>query len=266
MVDHKPLPSIPNGVGVTNGNGLSIGARAHRSRLLHHLLSEIHEPGIENKHDALVTVFERALDGIGTCMNKGEWLATFRKTKEVDRRRRRNLKEKEAGTQPGLGTVAPKKVVKTHSGSGSGTPSETSHELAQSIRHSCNESRNNGTSGGSTSSRSNLTSLTLVEKRFLLCVTPFRGRISTPTEVNVFTLIHHERDVECTFVPGKFPVSDTEDVTVLYGDKDWIGKLSSLRYATRHDKLVFQFPSIRHTSWEVHSPSTTLLPTRNTRS
>jgi 1-phosphatidylinositol-3-phosphate 5-kinase len=242
MVDHKPLPSIPNSGAVTSNNGLttlSIDARAHRSRLLHHFLSEIHEPGIESNHDTLVTVFEGVLDEMGTCISKGEWLAAFRKTREVNRHRRRNEKEKEAKTQPGA--VVPKKVVKTHSGSGSGASSDTSHELAQSAS---DESR---TSNGFTSSTS---PQPLVEKQLLLCVAPFGSRISTPAEVNGFALIYHERrgDIGCTFVPGKFFISDTENMTVLYGDKDWIGKLSLLPDATRHRRILFQFPSTRRTS------------------
>jgi 1-phosphatidylinositol-3-phosphate 5-kinase len=242
MVNHKPLPEIPPpDINLTT---LSVDARTHRSRLLSHFLSEIHEFGIETKRDVWVGVFEDVLDEMGTCLNEGRWLAEFRKTKEGRRERRRA--EREAKMQHEA--VKPKKLVKSQSaGSGTGTgASEATHEHKLSSTNSSDESRT--TTSGSTKL---VAKPTLVqapeEKRLLLCVAPLGSR---PTEDSGFALVNHDIPVGCTFVPGLFTFPGA---TVLYGNSEWTSKLLPQSYPTKLTISIQTHP----TFLVVHSPFTT---------
>ena len=221
MVNHKPLPEIPSPT--TNLTTLSVDARAHRSRLLYHFLSEIHEPGIESRRDAWVNVFEDVLDEMGVCLNEGRWLTEFRKIRDLKRERRRAEREKETVAKMQREAMKPKKLpVKTQSGSGSATApgsgpstSETNHEHKQSSTNFSDESRTTATTTNSSANAAEKPPPTPRAMCLLLGVAPLG---SPPPEDRGFALISHELRVGCTFVSGLFSQSGT---TILYGSSEW---------------------------------------------
>lgn len=83
MAISKPLPAIPKlAIGATT---LSVGARAHRSRLIRHILSQTQEPGIESRRDGWAYVLEEVLDDLGDAMARGEWFSGVKQRRALKR-------------------------------------------------------------------------------------------------------------------------------------------------------------------------------------
>jgi 1-phosphatidylinositol-3-phosphate 5-kinase len=209
MVDQKPLPALP-----PNPTILSIDANAHRRRLIRHLLSDIHEPGIESKRDGWTSVLEEVLDELGTCLDRSNWLSGIMKARRLRRDAIQRERAEKDAKPPDV--AKPKKLIKTHSSSGE------SHASTDRDPKEVQSSEGSHKAGSSKELPSGPlpTLLNPVGKQLLLCVAPLGSRLPTPTEDSGFAIVPAE--INCTFVDGTFTLPDVENMMVLYGNKEWI--------------------------------------------
>ena len=71
---NKPLPALPSPSLTT----LSVDARNHRSRLIQHFFSDIHELRIESRRDKWLNALEEVLDDLSLHFSRGDWLSRIR--------------------------------------------------------------------------------------------------------------------------------------------------------------------------------------------
>ncbi|KAF9456920.1 hypothetical protein BDZ94DRAFT_1326638 [Collybia nuda] len=204
MVDNKPLPPVP-----INLTTLTIDARAHRARLIRHLLSEACDPGLESRREGWAAVLEEALDELGRRVSKDDWLNGIRKARQA--RRVTRQRQKGFGETAKLQDAAQAKNAKRQGDEGveSIEPSKDgSFEVLPAVENP----------------RQSLSKPTQLknERHVLLCVTPLGSRLPVPSEDSGFDLV--PANIGCTFASGTFSLQDTEyeSNTILYGNSQWI--------------------------------------------
>ncbi|KDR71610.1 hypothetical protein GALMADRAFT_253980 [Galerina marginata CBS 339.88] len=185
MADHKPLPALPASYALAT---LSVEARNHRGRLIQRFLSDIHEPGIQNRRDDWVYVFEEVLDELSYQLSRGDWLASVKRGKRKARSQGRSASE---GKPPAVEAAANGDEAKA-------LPSTPPLNQLQSLaaRPALAESAGH----------------------LLLCVAPHGSRLPLPTEDSGFDIL--PANIGCSFSSGSFVLQNVEDEfenTILYG-------------------------------------------------
>ena len=176
---NKPLPALPSPALTT----LSVDARNHRTRLIQHFFSDIHEPRIESRRDKWLHALEEALDDLSLHFSRGDWLSSIR--------RGRGLKQRTLSSD--AVPVTPHNEGK-HDKPLPESPDEHLKKLRLLITRSAPPSTE--PRGG----------------HLVLCVSPHRGPI--PTDGTAFDIV----PAKITFSGGSFSLhQDESDSTILYG-------------------------------------------------
>lgn len=211
MVNHKPLPPIPANLTV-----LSLDARSHRAQLVQLILSEVQEPGIENRRDGWAVVLEEVLDEFGQCLNKGDWLKGIRETRELrtysrnyQAKRDKEIKLKDVAKAKKQ-VDSQEKVLRIHPHDES-SKGEVIEGLSASDEIRLGKDKELPSRPSSAMNKSS-------GKHLLLCVAPLESRVPVPVEDSGFDLI--PANIGCTFVPGSFSLLEAEETTVLYGSSE----------------------------------------------
>lgn len=204
MADHKPLPALPTPSLTT----LSIDARAHRGRLIRHILAEISDSAIQVRQEVWASAFEGALDDFSDNLDRRGWLAGLR--------RRRDSKYKPPPQSQSQGTLKEAGRVQSSNAitqsrvfpSTEGPPRIP--ELLEQLRKRVAQ---------------NPAPVQEDKLHLLICLSPYGARVHFPPTERGFD--PNQANLGCTFAPLKFLLpSDTEriETAVLYGLKEWDGQ------------------------------------------
>lgn len=188
----KPLPALPP----ANPATLSIEARAHRGRLVRHLLIGTSESSIQARLDGWVHAIEEALDDLSLCIARGEWLAGVRRRRESKQRMRLSVAQENSAQ------------------SIQETPASIPKALQRLREHI---------------SQSTVPSPENLPFHILLCLAPCGVRVHLPSDDPAST------SIGCSFASAKFllpPDTDAEHIetSILYGLHEWDGEFSLPRF------------------------------------
>lgn len=223
MAEHKPLPALP---ATHNLLTLSIDARAHRARLIRHILSEVADPVIQSRLEGWARTIEEALDELSSCIGRGDWLAGIRRRRESQLLARLDSLLAERTVQP-----EPRKdPSKENRLQSSASPNQ--HPPPSLAFPSVNDTQSNRTRGREVLqqlrahlSRHNVPTPDAQQLHLLLCLAPCTTRVHFPAEDHGFDII--PGNISCTFISSKFSLpSDVDHIetAVLYGMKEWDGQ------------------------------------------
>lgn len=253
MATHKPLPALPPPPLTT----LSIDARAHRARLIRHLLSELPDPVIQARHEGWAFAIEEALDALSSSLAHNDWLAGIRRRRESNHRvkldtalaertpkpetkKLQDTAPKESRTQSPPPVIAPQPQIVDDVTTSRTRTQEVLHQLRAYV------------------SRTNVPTTEQQGFHILLCLAPHGARVHFPGEDHGLSEI--PANIGCAFVPSKFllpPDVDQIETAVLYGMQEWNGQ--SLILYLFSLKLILPQTQLRthHLSGSsaVHSPS-----------
>lgn len=226
MATSKPLPALPRlAIGATT---LSVGARAHRSRLIRHILSQTQEPGVESRRDGWAYVLEEVLDDLGDATVRGEWFSGVKQRRVLKRARlekkahaekkdtesERKTTEKSKDKKEGSATST---VIKATEVVNPAAAAQSPVDILKDIR-SLASNRVLPESTGSPPSY------------LVLCVAPHGSRTPLPAEDSGFDIV--PANIGCSFFTGTYSlhVTDSDELTttVLYGLREWEGKQPSI--------------------------------------
>ncbi|KAF8968465.1 hypothetical protein BDZ97DRAFT_1902851 [Flammula alnicola] len=198
MANQKPLPELPTSLPLPT---LSVEAQNHRARLIKHFLTDIHEPGIENRLDGWVYVLEEALDALGQQFSQGDWLSS------IKRRRELRIHKQLPRTQRDDGKKSDATAETTHSRDDKPLPAKPEAPVSPLKQLRTIAARPAVPQG---------------QQRIghlLLCVSPHGSQIPLPTEDSGFDIL--PANIGCVFSAGSFALQDRGqdelDGTVLYG-------------------------------------------------
>ena len=171
----KPLPALP----IPSLTTLSVEARKHRTRLIQHFFSDIHEPRIESRHEGWLHALEEALDDLSVHFGDKDWLSSIRRGRKLKQKQRVHLHNEGQHDKP-----LPE------------SPEEHLKKLRLLI------------------ARSGPPPTELRGGHLVLCVSPYQGPI--PSEDSGFDVV--PANIGCTFSEGSFSLQqDDSDATLLYG-------------------------------------------------
>lgn len=222
----KPLPAIPKlAIGATT---LSVGARAHRSRLIRHILSQTQEPGVESRRDGWAYVLEEVLDDLGDAIARGAWFSGVKQRRALKRARlEKKAQEEKKDAESKRKTAEKSKDKKDASATSTvieavevvkpAAASQSPVDILKDIR-SLASNRVLPESTGSPPSY------------LVLCVAPHGSRPPLPAEDSGFDVV--PANIGCSFSAGTYSlhVTDWDELTttVLYGLREWEGKQPSI--------------------------------------
>lgn len=235
MVTSKPLPAIPTLA--MSATTLSVGARAHRSRLIRHILSQTQEPGVESRQDGWAYVLEEVLDDLGDAIARGEWISGVKQRRALKRARlekKAQAEKKDAESE--------KKTTEKSKDKKEGSATSTVTEAAEVVKPAAATQSPVDILKDIRSLASNrmLTESTGSPPSYLvLCVAPHGSRTPLPAEDSGFDVV--PANIGCSFSTGTYSlhVTDSDELTttVLYGLREWEGKQPSIHLTLPADGI-----------------------------
>lgn len=218
---------------------LAADARAHRSRLIYQILSEVQDSGIEGKRDGWINAMEEVLDELGRIAVQRGWLNGIKRSRTARRQSKPNasvgdgeLKAQDTSKDT-IKAKLPQREATGHQPDSKVLPSpeSTLHTREEQVASALKHIRDIVSQQTVNSSSANSDSLHL-----LLCVAALGSRTALPAEDSRLPLVPAK--VGCVFTPCVFTLpEDGEDNVeagnmLLYGLHEWDGKSCSEHHSS----------------------------------
>lgn len=236
MAEHKPLPALPTPSLTT----LSVDARAHRGRLIRHLLAEVisNDPAVQVRlQEGWASALESALDDFSDNISRGGWLAGIRRrveSKYTPPRSQNSITLKDVGRVQSSNAIIQTRIL---------PPAEedprprTPLDLLEQLRKQVLQNTTVSVPGD--------------KCHLLICLAPYSYGAHVHFPPTEYGSDNTQTHFGCTFAPLKYLLpADAEHIetTVLYGLTEWDSKFRSSQRLRTHISFpfVFQIRTLLH--------------------